>query len=117
VIWELASSTNRGLLSIGVFFVIIVVSIVLGAFVVGDWWTVPPMIITLCGCWTIVLGGLQTSSTQRYGRSAFSLFGWGLLLVAVGGAWFLYSYGWIYSLAVVLLVLGALAIAAAFRKK
>lgn len=112
----MASSTNRGLLSIGVFFVIIVVSIVLGAFVVG-WWTIPPMIILLCGCWIIVLGGMQASSPQKYGRSAFSLFGWGLLLVAVGGAWFLYSYGWIYSLAVVLLVLGALAIAAALRKK
>lgn len=75
------------------------------------------MIILLCGCWIIVLGGMQASSPQKYGRSAFSLFGWGLLLVAVGGAWFLYSYGWIYSLAVVLLVLGALAIAAALRKK
>jgi hypothetical protein len=114
----LASSANRGLLSIGAFFVILVVSIVLGAFVVG-WLTVPPMIIALCGCWMLVLGGMQVSSPQKYGRSAFSLFGWGLLFIAVGSAWLLYSYGydWIYSLAVVLLVLGALAIAAAFRKK
>jgi hypothetical protein len=67
----------------------------------------------------LVLGGMQTSSPQKYGRSAFSLFGWGLLFIAVGSAWFLYGYGfgWIYSLAVVLLVLGALAIAAAFRRK
>jgi len=93
-----------------------VVSIVLGAFVVG-WWAVLPMIISLCGCWIVVLGVMQASSPQKYELSAFSLFGWGLLLIAVGGAWFLYSYGWIYSLAVVLLALGALAIAAAFRKK
>jgi hypothetical protein len=112
----LASSANRGLLSIGAFFVILVVSIVFGDFVVG-WLTVPPMIIALCGCWVLVLGGMQTSSPQKYGRSAFSLFGWGLLFIAVGSAWFLYRFGWIYSLAVVLLVLGALAIAAAFRKK
>jgi hypothetical protein len=65
----------------------------------------------------LVLGGMQASSPQKYGRSSFSLFGWGLLLIAVGGAWFLYSFGWIYSLAVLLLVLGALAIAAAFRKR
>lgn len=112
----MSGSADRGLLSIGAVLVIIVVSIVLGAFVVG-WWLVPPLAIALCGFWILVLGGMQASSPQKYGRSAFSLFGWGALLIAVGGAWYVYSYGWVYSMAIVLLVLGSVAIAAALRKK
>ena len=41
----------------------------------------------------------------------------GLLLIAVGGAWYLFPVNALYSLALVLLVFGALAIAAALRRK
>jgi hypothetical protein len=114
----MSGSADRGLLSIGAVLVIIVVSIVLGAFVVG-WRLVPPLAIALCGFWILVLGGMQASNPQKYGRGAFSLFGWGALFIAVGGAWLVYSYysNWVYSMAIVLLVLGSLAIAAALRKK
>jgi hypothetical protein len=40
-----------------------------------------------------------------------------LLLVALGGAWYLFPINPFFSLALVLLVLGALAIAAALRRK
>jgi hypothetical protein len=114
-----ASSANRDLLSIGAFLVILVVGIVLGAMNLVSWWLVPPLIIALSGCWVVALGAMQASSPQKYAYSAFSLFGWGLLLIAVGGAWFLYGFGlsWAYSLAVILLVLAVLAVAAALRRK
>lgn len=113
----MSGATNRGLLSIGAFLIIIVVSIILGATSTVDWMLVPPLIIALSGCWIVVLAGMQIPNPQKYERSAFSLAGWGALLVAIGGAWFMYGYGWYYSLAIVLLVLGALAIVAAVKRK
>ena len=41
----------------------------------------------------------------------------GVLLMALGGAWFLFGYNWIYSLALMLLALGVIAIASAMRRK
>jgi hypothetical protein len=113
----LASSANRTLLSIGAFFMILVVSIVLAATQLIDWLMTPALIIALSGIWVMALGVMQGSNQQKYGRSAFSLYGWGLLLIAVGGGWFLYGINWIYSLVVILVALAVLAIAAAFRRK
>jgi hypothetical protein len=115
----MAISANRSLLSIGAFLVIVVVAIILVPLGLISWLLVPPLIIALYGGWLLAMGGMQSSNPQKYQRSAFSLYGWGFLLIAVGGAWFLYGYGfgWYYSLAVILLVLGALAIVAAFRRK
>jgi len=115
----MAKMPERNLLTIGALFVIIVISILLyvPANLLTAWWMVFAMIIALFGLWLMVLAGMQHSSPEKYGRGAFSYFGWGLLLIAVGGAWFLYTYNWVYSLAVILLVLGGLAIAAAFRRK
>jgi hypothetical protein len=112
-----ASSANRTLLSIGVFFVVLVISIILAALALIDWWTAPALVIALLGVWVVALGAMQASNPQKYGRSAFSLYGWGLLLIAIGGAWFLYGFGWIYSIAIILIALGGLAIAAAFRRR
>jgi hypothetical protein len=41
----------------------------------------------------------------------------GVLIMALGGAWFLLAYNWIYSVALLLLALGAIAIASAMRRK
>jgi hypothetical protein len=114
----MAKTADRNLLTIGALFVIIVISVLLyyPAKLLADW-MVFVMIIVLFGAWLIVLAGMQHISPEKYGRGAFSYFGWGLLLMAVGGAWFLYTYNWVYSLAVILLVLAGLAIAAAFRRK
>jgi len=112
-----SSYANRNLLSVGALLMILVVSLVLGGAGLVDWWYVPPLIIALCGCWLLVLAWMQSSNPEKYGRGAFSFLGWGLLLVAFGGAWFFYGFGWYYSLALVLLVVAAVAIAAAFRRK
>ena len=115
----MARMADRNLLTIGAVFVIIVISILLyyPANLYGGWYILPT-IIGLFGIWLEVLSFMQHSNPEKYGRGAFSYFGWGLLLVAVGGAWFLDGYGYgIYALALILLVIGGLAIAAAFRRK
>jgi hypothetical protein len=115
----MAKMADRNLLTIGALFVIIVVSVLLyvPAGLLTAWWMVLTTMIVLFGGWLMVLAVMQRSNPEKYGRGAFSYFGWGLLLIAMGGAWFLYYTNWIYSLAVILLVLGGLAIAAAFRRK
>jgi hypothetical protein len=87
--------------------------------VLKQWWMVFATMILLFGFWLIVLAAMQRFSPMKYERGAFSFFGWGLLLVAFGGAWFVYYYpnGWIYSLALILIVLAAVAIAAALRPR
>jgi uncharacterized membrane protein len=97
------SESRRQLLSIGVFLLIIVAVILLFA--------------TSIIAWTLVIPGMRASNPQKYERGAFSTMGLGLLMIAVGGAWYLFGINWLYSLAVILLVLGALAMAAALKRK
>jgi hypothetical protein len=114
----MAEGKDRGLLSIGIFLVILVVSILLYApLELIRWSLIPPVIIALYGLWTIVLAGIRASRPVKYERGPFSTLAWGLLLIAIGGAWFFVSISWVYSLATILLVLGALAIVTALRKK
>jgi hypothetical protein len=74
-------------------------------------------IIALLGVWGFVLAAMQHSNPEKYGRAAFSYFSWGLFLVALGGAWFLYYINPIYTIVAILLVLGIIAIATAFRRR
>jgi len=105
-------------LSIGIFLLILVVAIILYTPLgLIDWPLIPSLILALFGCWVMVLAGIRASNPQKYERGAFSTFAWGLLLLAVGGAWFLVGVNWLYSLSMILLVLGVLAIAAALRRK
>ena len=85
--------------------------------VITDWTLIIPVILLLSGCWMLALAGIRAANPQKYERGAFSTLGLGLLLIAVGGAWFLFTVDSLYSLALILLVLGALAIAAALRRK
>jgi heme/copper-type cytochrome/quinol oxidase subunit 3 len=112
------AESSRETLSIGVFLIIIVVAIVLyAAEVIADWTLIIPIVLVLSGCWTLVLAGMRASNPKKYERGAFSTVSLGLLLIAVGGAWYLFPANPLYSLALVLLVFGALAIAAALRRK
>jgi len=116
----MADTGKSGLVSIGVFLIIVVMSILLyqPLQIIKDWTLLLPLIIALSGCWLAVLAGMRHSSPQKYERGPFSTLSWGLLLVAIGGAWFMYDYGWwYYSLAIVLLALATLAIAAALKRK
>ena len=110
--------SRRQLLTIGVFFIIIVVAILLyPANVTHNWWNILQLIIVLFGAWMLVLAGIRAMGPQKYERSPYSTIQMGVLLIALGGAWFLFGYSWIYSLALLLLALGAIAITSAMRRK
>jgi len=74
-------------------------------------------VLLLFGFWMLALAGMRGSNPEKYARSAFSTMSLGLMLIALGGAWYLFGYNWLYSLVVILLVFGALAIAAALKRK
>jgi len=109
---------DRGLLSIGAFLIILVISIMLYSplGLITHWSLIIPLVLAFYGCWTILLAGIRASNPQKYERGPFSTFAGGLMLLTVGGAWFLWSVNWIYSLVLILLVLGVLAIVTAMKK-
>jgi len=112
------SEGKRSLLSIGVFLLIIVAVIVLFATNLISPANVIPLILVLSGVWVLAMAGMRSQNPQKYERSAFNTFGIGLLLIAVGGGWYLAvaSY-WLYAVALILVVLAAIAIAAALKQK
>ena len=111
------AESNRDLLSIGVFLIIIVAVVVLLAVGIIDWTLIVPLVLLLSGCLLIATSAVKPSTTQKYAPSAFYRLASGLFLISLGGAWYLFSFNWLYSLALILLVLGAVAIAAGLRRK
>jgi hypothetical protein len=111
------SESNRNLLTIGVFFITIVVAILLYIANIIDWTLIVPVVLLLSGLWLIVLGAIRQNNPVKYERSAFSTMALGFVAVAAGGAWFLFSFNWLYSLIVILLAVAALAITAALKRK
>ena len=111
------SDSKRQLLSIGVFLLIVVAVIVLYAANFVPLADVVPLILVLAGVWILALAAIRGQAPQKYERGAFSTLNMGLLLIAVGGGWYLAVYGyWLYALALLLLVLAAIAIAAALKR-
>lgn len=107
-----------GLLSFGVF--VVIVAICLLAYVAelirrAD--EILSLIIAFYGVWVIVLAGIRVKSPEKYERGAFSTIVGGVLLVAIGGAWFLNIQlaNLVYTLAIFLAVIGILAVASALR--
>jgi hypothetical protein len=111
------SNGDRQLLSVGVFLIIIVAGILLAVAGVIGWSLFVPVVMVLTGCWAIVLGAMQAGKLQKYERGAFSTMVSGVGLIALGAAWYLFGMNWIYSLVVILLVIAALAIVTALRRK
>ena len=107
-----------GLLSIGVFVLVVDICLIAyGAQYITRVDEILSLTIALYGVWVMILAGIKTPNQEKYERGTFSTFAWGILLTAIGGAWFLniQTAQWVYSLALVLLVLGILVVAAALR--
>ena len=104
-----------GLLSLGVLAVIIAVCLMayVAKYIAPE--DILPLILALFGLWIIAVAGIRAVSPEKYERGAFSTFGWGVLLIAIGGAWFLAGINLLYSIALLLIVIGVLAMAAALR--
>ncbi|MGD0995927.1 MAG: hypothetical protein ABR909_10450 [Candidatus Bathyarchaeia archaeon] len=112
------SESRRQLLSIGVFFIIAVVAIlVYAANLIGNWLNIFPTIFILFGIWLLIMAAMRAQSPQKYERTPFGTLEMGVILMALGGAWLLYGTNYLYSVALLLLALGAIAIAAALRRK
>jgi len=88
------------------------------------------LIIALYGVWTMALAGIRVKNPEKYGRGAYSTLVMGAILTALGGAWELNirlniggtdaGTAIIITLALVLVVIGILAVASAlpsFRQK
>jgi len=110
-------SERRQLLSIGVFFIILVVAILLVAAKLINWGQFVPLLLGLFGIWIIALAAMRAASPQKYERTAFSTAAMGGCLLVLGAALYIYYLGWLYSLALILLAIGLIAIAAALRRK
>jgi hypothetical protein len=114
----MSGENSRTLLTVGVFFITIVVAVLLYVTqLITDWLLIIPLVILLNGLWFIGLAAIRAGSAGKYERGPFSTAAMGLIAVAVGGAWFLASVNWLYSLVVILLVVAGLAIAAALQRK
>jgi fatty-acid desaturase len=110
------SESRRQLLSIGVFFIILVVAILVAATGVLNWMYFVPLVLGLFGIWIIILAAMRAATPQKYERSPFSTMAMGGGLIVLGAAWYVFHYGWLYSLALILLAIGIIAIAAALRR-
>ena len=111
------SESRRQLLTIGVFCIILTVAILLAAAEIIGWGFFVPLVLVLFGVWLLGLAAMRGIKSQKYERGSFSTAIMGFLVVGAGGAWYLFSYGWLYSVAVLLLVAAGAAIAAALRRK
>ena len=111
------SESRRQLLTIGVFFVALVVAILLYVANAISWTLIIPVVLVVFGVWMLAMAAMRGANPQKYERSSFSTAIMGLLLVAVGGAWYLFSFNWLYSLVLILLVFAGVAIAAALKRK
>ncbi len=111
------SEGKQQLLTIGVFFIIAVVAILLFVANIISWTLIIPVVLVLFGIWMLVLAAMSRANPQKYARDTFSTVSMGVLLIAIGGAWYLFPINWLYSLVLILLLCGAVAIAAAMRRK
>jgi cobalamin synthase len=73
------------------------------------------MIIAFYGAWYLALAGIRTKYPEKYGRGAYNTLVIGVILVALGGAWYLNiaTANIILPIVLLLLVIGILAVATA----
>ena len=60
------SESKRQLLSIGVFFIILVITILLVAMNLLAWTLIVPLVLALFGVWILALAALRGANPQKY---------------------------------------------------
>lgn len=115
----MTSEISRQLLGIGVLFIAVVVAILLYIAKLIDWPLIFPLVLLIYGFWLLALAAMQSTNPIKYARGSFGTMSLGLCLIAVGGAWFIFAFtsNILYAVVIILLALGALAIAAALKRK
>jgi len=111
---------KTGLISLGVFIVIVAVSILVYSFELITMLETLPLMVGFYGCWMIILAGMRYKNPSSYARGPLSTFAWGLLLAVTGfsviASWRV-GLNLLYVVAAVLLVIGILVIAVAVERK
>jgi len=111
---------RTGLISLGIFIVIVAISILIYSFELITVGEILPLIVGLYGCWMIILAGIRYKNPSSYARGPLSTFAWGLLLAVAGfsviASWKV-GLNLLYVVAAVLLVIGILVIAVAIERK
>jgi hypothetical protein len=107
-----------GLLTLGVILIIVatwVAAFILSLISLSD---IFPLVLLSSGIWTIVVAGIKAIASKE-SDGAFGIFGWGTLFIVVGGSWYFSNLGMPieYTIVFVLLLLGALAIAAGLKSR
>lgn len=105
---------HLGLLSFGVFLILVAVWIAAWVLTIIAAENLVPLILLSSGIWTVVVAGLKAVKPEE---GAFSTFGWGMLFIVLGGSWYLSNTGMPieFTVVFVLLLLGALAVVVALR--
>ena len=107
------------ILTIGVFIIIVAIYLIaLGAELIKIDEAFSLILVTY-GVWLMILSAISRGGTRSYERSPFSTFAWGVIIAAIGGAWFLNirTNQLVYSFALFLLIFGILVVAVAFRSR
>ena len=107
---------HLGLLSFGVFLIIIAVWIAAFLLAIITAYDLVPLILLSSGVWTVFVAGFKTIKPRENG-DAFSTFGWGMLFIVLGGSLYMVNMGMdpVYIVVFVLALIGALAVVAALR--
>jgi hypothetical protein len=106
---------HLGLLSFGAFLIVVAVWTAALAYGVIATENLVPLVILSSGVWVVFVAGLKLTLSKEAG--AFRTFGWGMLFAVLGGAMYMMNQGMnaVYTVVLVLLLIGALAVVAALR--
>jgi hypothetical protein len=111
------AKAHFGLLTFGVFLITVAIWTAFWIFGVITFNNLVPLILLSNGAWIVIVATLKVARVnEHYG--AFETFGWGTLLIVLGGSWYLINEGLPIALPFVFIFLlfGALAIVASLRK-
>jgi hypothetical protein len=109
------AKVHLGLLSFGAFLIVVAVWTAALAYRVIAAENLVPLIVLSSGVWVVLVAGLKLARSTEAG--IFRTFGWGMLFVVLGGAMYMMNQGMnpVYTVVLVLLLIGALAVVAALR--
>jgi apolipoprotein N-acyltransferase len=109
-----------GLLSFGIFVVIVAILLVaLGTGYIKGWDAFLSLLLAFYGIWTLILSEIRAIAPEKYERGAFSTFLWGYLFTLIGAVWYLailQILSPIFAFAVILIGIGILAVVVALRR-
>ncbi len=107
------------IITIGVAILALGLSVVVLLFGVITVWELVPMVLTIISLWIMATAGIKAvSKTSQYERQPFSTAGFGLVLLAIGASWWLFTRGIepAYVVLTLTLIIGLLVIVAGIRE-